>query len=417
MRDGNSMASRTPSTRGEPVLSHSAASRAFTVAAMAEFLVLGLPDGMIGVAWPEMGAHYRQPVSALSVLLLASTCGFFVMSSVSGLVVQRFGARPAVVAASFCGVVGTVGIASGRAFWVAIVAVAVLGGAGGIIDSALSSVVSMAGSDRMMSLLHGIYGAGAALAPLIIAAWAAGSSWQGGYATLAVVQCAVLVCWLRRRARFPAPPAGSGVAEPTPGGPSPRNATVVGMLAFFFASGFEIAAGAWAATYLVDHFHLAAGPASICVFGYWASLSGSRLFVGMTRAVLAPRIWILVGCVSAVAGSALFWLAPSAPGAVVGLVILGLGSGPMFPLLTSLTPLRVGLLATPRVIGWQLGAASIGAGVISGGVGLLVHRSGSGAIGLSLLVVSVVVVGFVALLDVVAPGQAPVDSEVAGSTV
>ncbi len=89
----------------------------------------------------------------------------------------------------------------------------------------------------------------------------------------------------------------------------------------------------------------------------------------------------------------------------------------MFPLLTSLTPLRVGLLATPRVIGWQLGAASIGAGVISGGVGLLVHRSGSGAIGLSLLVVSVVVVGFVALLDVVAPGQAPVDSEVAGSTV
>ena len=399
------MALRTRSTGTESVISQQAAARAFTLAALAEFFVLGLPDGMIGVAWPEMSGHYRQPVSALSVLLLASTCGFFVMSSISGLLVHRFSARTAVITASGCGVMGTAAIAGSSAFWVAVVGIAVLGGAGGIIDSALSSIVSMSGGDRMMSLLHGIYGAGAALAPLIIAAWTAGSSWRGGYVTLAVVQLAVLACWLRRRTRFPAPPAEPDAVEPRLDGPSPRNVTAIGMLVFFFASGFEIAAGAWAATYLVDHFHLAAGPASICVFGYWASLSGSRLFVGMTRAVLAPRMWILLGCVSAVAGSALFWLAPSAAGAVVGLVILGLGSGPMFPLLTSLTPLRVGLLATPRVIGWQLGAASIGAGVISGGVGLLVHQNGSGAIGLALLVVSVVVVGFVALLDVVAPGE------------
>ncbi|MCU1658163.1 MAG: major facilitator superfamily 1 [Pseudonocardiales bacterium] len=371
----------------------------FASTSMGAFFVLGLPDGMLGVAWPAMRRSHHQPVSALSILLLAGTCAFFIMTLTSGALVRRYGASVAVISASAGAVLGALAAGLGHGFWTALVGMALLGACGGLVDSALSSIVSMAGNGRLMGLLHACYGAGAAGAPLVVAVCISASSWRASYLTLVVAQVAVLAGWLgsgaRRSLSMPAEPT-----EPVDHATSAaerRGPLVLGLAVFFLVSGLEIAAGAWAATYLTDSLHQTAGVASFCVFAYWTALTTSRLSVGIWGARAATS-WMIIGCGAGVVGCAVFWWSPTAMWSVVGLVLVAAGTGPVLPLLTSLTPGRVGHAAAPRVIGWQLSAASLGSAFVSGAVGLGVQRAGLGAIGFVLTVVAVLVTGLIVLL-------------------
>ncbi|MDQ1716595.1 MAG: hypothetical protein QOE89_548, partial [Pseudonocardiales bacterium] len=376
----------------------------FAATSMAAFVVLGLPDGMLGVAWPAMRRTHHQPVSALSVLLIAGTCAFFIMTLTSGGLVRRYGASVAVTSASAGAVLGALAIGLGNGFWTALVGVALLGGCGGLVDSGLSSIVSMAGNSRLMGLLHACYGAGAAGAPLIVAACVSAASWRVAYLTLAVAQVAVLACWLGASARRSLSLATEQVPDTPSAASGRRGPLVVGLAVFFFVSGLEIAAAAWAAVYLTDSLHQTAGVASLCLFGYWTALTLSRLSVGIWGARAASS-WMVTGCVAGAVGCGVFWWSPTPAWSVIGLVLLAGGTGPLLPLLTSLTPERVGHTAAPRVIGWQLSSASLGSAFVSGGVGLGVQRAGLGAIGFVLTAVAVLVTLLVLLLQRIAPSR------------
>jgi fucose permease len=144
--------------------------------------------------------------------------------------------------------------------------------------------------------------------------------------------------------------------------------------------------------------------ASASVLGYWIALSVTRLGSGLV-AVHRPDIWLLGGCALAVFGAVLLVAAEhmNATVAVVGLVLLGAGAGPLLPVLTARTPHRVGPAAAARVMGWQLAAASVGAAVVSGGIGLCVHASGVGAVAPALVVTAVVTAIVVAIVELRMP--------------
>lgn len=359
--------------------------------------MLGVPDGLLGVAWPQMRRAHHQPASALAVLLLGGTCAFFATSSMSGLAAQRFRAQPLVTAAAVAAALGALAVGTSTDFRVAVVGVVLLGAGGGMIDPLLSSITSLDDNARLVGFMHGVFAIGAAGAPLLIAASASSSSWRVGYLAVAGAFGLLVVGWNAPKTR------GALVSPPPPpraaSGPVARRGDVVVALAAFFAvSGLEIAAGAWSAVFLTDALGQTPSAASLGVLGYWAALSIARLSAGALSGG-RPGSWIAAGCLAGLVGAVLFWLHPNAAVAVAGLALLGAGVGPLLPLLTVLTPRRVGQLAAANVIGWQLAAASLGAALVAGGIGLWVRADGVGAITPALALVALVTAGLVAMLE------------------
>jgi fucose permease len=431
--------------------------------AVAAFVMFGLPDGMIGVAWPSIRAGLGLPLDRLGVLMVAGTVGYLLTSAASGLLVRRLGTGALVLAAGVIALAGSALILASGVLAMLAGGVLVLGACGGVIDPSLSTLASMRGRHRLMNLLHGGYGVGAAAGPGLVTAAIALGSWRLAYAGLAVCQVSVTCWWAVAAARsrdaapslpaagavspvpaggaaLPVPaggaalpvPAGgaapslpaAGAVSPVPAGgaalpapavaaalPAPaaagalalpplrRSALVLGLLAFFFASGLEISAGAWAATYLRGHLGLSALAAGLGVFCYWVSLTASRLAAGALPHRWGPRRLAIAGCLVAGAGAALLWCWPQPAAAIAGLVLLGCGTGPVFPALTSLTPERVGTAWAPHLIGWQLGAGAVGAAVVSSVFGISLQRAGLQLTGPLLTGLAVVVTGIAIALN------------------
>jgi fucose permease len=378
--------------------------------AVAAFVVFGLSDSMIGVAWPSIRAGLSLPLDRLGVLLVANTAGFLLTSAASGLLVRRHGTGALVLAAEVTALAGSLTILLGGVLAMLAAGAGVLGACGGVIDPSLSTLASVRGRHRLMSLLHGGYGFGAALGPGLVTAAIGLGSWRLAYAGLAVCQASVACWWAvaggRPGARDSLRPAGAAGAAEQALPRMRRSAVTLGLLAFFFASGLEISAGAWAATYLRGHLGLSAPAAGLGVFSYWVALTASRLAAGALPHRRSPRQLAIAGCLVAGAGATVLWWWPDPAGAVTGLILLGCGTGPVFPALTSLTPERVGRAWAPHLIGWQFGAGAVGAAVVSSAFGISLQRAGLQLTGPMLTGLAVTVTGIAIALDRVARGPA-----------
>jgi fucose permease len=369
--------------------------------------MFGLPDGMIGVAWPAIRAGLGLPLDRLGVLLAANTAGFLLTSAPNGLLVRRLGTATLMLAAGASALVGSVLVLVSGGLGMLVAGMLALGVCGGMIDPSLSTLASIGGRHRLMNLLHAGYGVGAALGPALVTAAIWLRAWQLAYVGLAVCQCSVVCWWAIAVGRTPVrgvpPPAGAG-AKKRP--PARRTAVTLGLLAFFFVSGLEISAGAWATTYLRGHLGLSALIAGMGVFGYWVALTASRLAVGVLPHRRSPRQLAIAGCLLAGAGTTILWCWPTQVAAITGLVLLGCGTGPVFPALTSLTPERVGLVWAPHLIGWQLGAGAAGGAILSSAFGIGLQRAGLQLTGPLLTGFVVLITGLVVALNCLA--RAPV---------
>jgi fucose permease len=370
--------------------------RAFQAAGILTFVALGMPDGLLGAAWPEMRRAHHQPASALSVLLVCGTAAFFASTSLSATAARRFGSRRLLIGGSVCAVLGGVAVAASPNFLVAAVGVAMLSGGSGLADAIVSSLVSLAGAARLIGIMHSVYAVGAAGAPLVIAAWLSPSSWRVVYLGIAAIHGLLLAVWCRIAAD-----------EPLTGRHRPartarlrlRFGSVTLALATFIAvSGLEIAAGAWAAVYVSDGLEQSPGKASLAAVAFWAALCVARIVAGSGGIRRAP-MWMIGGSLASVVGGVALWSSSAVSVAIASFALLGAGVGPMLPMLTVLTPHRVGQEAAAQVIGWQLAAASVGAALVAGGIGVWVHHSGVGVVPPALALTAVVTAVLVLMLD------------------
>lgn len=372
--------------------------RALQGAGLLTFVALGLPDGLLGVAWPEIRREQGQPASALSVLLLCSTAAFFVSTSISATLARRFGNRQLLMAATVLAAGGAVLVATSQHFTVTALGLAVMTGGAGLVDAIISSLVSIVGPQRMLSVMHSIYAVGAAGAPVVIAAFA-GSAWRFVYLTIAAIHVVLLVCWYRYAQDGPRPGRRPRLKLRSESGEHLSiGAVAVALLTFVTATGLEIAVAAWAAVYVADGLHQRPGIASLGAVAFWVALCLGRLLAG-GGGVNRARSWLIGGSIASVGGGALLWALPNTPAAIAAFAILGAGAGPMLPLLTVLTPLRVGRSAAAQLIGWQLAASSVGAAALAGGIGVWVHHSGVGAIPPAIMVIAIACTVLIVALD------------------
>src|SRR5580693_2726829 len=177
------------------------ADRKFDLMSLGTFAVLGLPDGMLGTAWPAMRHSFGAPVGDLGLILLVSTIGSVAVAAAVGRLIRRLGPAAVLAIACSCAALAYLGYAAAPELWLVLSVGPLAGVAAGMMDGALNTVVALKGRPRLLNLLHGFYGVGTAIGPLVVTAAILAGSWRPAYLTLTVLDLVIAGSWLRQRRR------------------------------------------------------------------------------------------------------------------------------------------------------------------------------------------------------------------------
>jgi fucose permease len=157
------------------------------------------------------------------------------------------------------------------------------------------------------------------------------------------------------------------------------------VLLFFLYAGVEGSAGQWAMSLLTEARGVEPGLAGITAAGYWGSLFAGRLAFGAAAQHVTPRTLLRVSMAAAPLAAVLVAESDRALAGAVGLLALGFLLAPVFPLLIAETPARVGASHATHAIGFQVSAATLGAGTLPAAAGLVLREAGLEALGPLLL--------------------------------
>jgi fucose permease len=376
------------------------------------FIALGLPAGVIGVAWPHMRVSLGAPLAGLGLLLAAFTVGYFIASAGSGPATPRLGTAALLIGGCGLASVGSVGLSLAGRWWMVPVVGLLIGAGSGLIDAAVNAHVSLNRGVRYMGWLHASWALGAALGPpLVVISLAATGSWRASFAVLGVAFLAVgLIVGSRRRDWIhTAVSVRRGAQSVTPIPSAYRRALVVLTCLCFLAGGLEATAGDWSYTQLTAGRSLSAGLASTSASLFWAGLAGGRVALGLLGNRIAPIRLLDAGITVAAVATVAFWLGSPLVSGLIALPILGASVSVIFPLLLSITPARVGVTMTAHAVGYQLAAGTLGGGGIPALTGIVLQSAGVLALGPVLTVMAAGLL-LLHLLSRVALRTAPTDA-------
>jgi len=346
--------------------------------AFASFVVLGLPDGMLGVAWPSMSGSFGVPLGALGILLTGFTVGYMSATILLGTLVGRFGY--AAVLVTSMGALGTGGVLYFLSTnWILLVGTsAVMGVGAGLLDAGLNAFGAHRFRPRDLNWLHAAYGIGATLGPFVMTPLvASGTSWRWGYLLFALLALVGAVFFLRSRTEWTVSEAPPSETRTNRAGPVDdardrrrRAVFVLSVALFFIYTGIEVVAGQWAFSLLTISRGITTAAAGTAVAIYYASLTAGRIAFGFISERLAPTRLLRLVLTGVGVGTVMIWIPRPAVTALPGLAILGFSLAPIFPTLVGQTPGRVGPRLASHMIGIQIAAANLGAVTLVGLVGI-----------------------------------------------
>jgi fucose permease len=346
------------------------------------FVILGLPTGMLGVAWPSIRGDLDAPLAGLGLVLAAMTLTEFGSSALSGIVRQRFGTIALLLLPTTLAAGGLLLFTVAQTWSTIIVAAAVLGAGLGLLDAAVNTEAALRRGIRFMGALHASWAVGATLGPPLIGlVLVLAGSWRLGYAVAALAFVAFAIATYLARADLAATPESEEAPIVTSGA---RRAAVMGGALMFVYVGIELGAGQWSFTRLTADGALTDGLAGLAVFLYWSALAAGRVALALFGArVAAPRL-IDLSVAGAIVTAVAFWILPTPIAALVALPSIGLSLSVFVPLLLFLIPRRVGRAAAPHVIGYLVAAGMIGGAVLPAGIGLVLQSTGVSSLGICL---------------------------------
>jgi fucose permease len=347
------------------------------------FVSLGLPDAVLGVAWPSMRREIGLPLSALGWLLAANLAGTLVSSFWSGSVVARLGVGRVLLWSSLAMSASSLGFSLAPSWGLILVCGVIAGLGSGAVDAGVNAYAAGRFSAAQVTWLHACYGIGATLGPLEMSAvLSSGLPWRWGYGLLCAALGAMALAFLATLGLWRAGPSqtepirSAGILETLRHGP------VWGGLALFFLyTGLEAAVGQWAYSVLAEGRGLSPALAGALTSLYWGCLTLGRIAFGAAAQRLSTRRLLRLSLGFAPAGAALLGLGSGAWGSGLGLALLGLAFAPVFPLLMASTPERLGPAFAPQAIGLQVTSAYLGAAAVPGAAGMLAKGQGLESLG------------------------------------
>ncbi|MFM2275921.1 MAG: hypothetical protein RL211_1793 [Pseudomonadota bacterium] len=350
------------------------------------FISLGLPDSVLGVAWPTMRATLLQPIEAAGLITLVLTICSAISSFASGAVLKRLGTGPVVMISGLLTGLALLGFSFGPSFGVLLLLAIPLGLGAGSVDAGLNHFVAQHYSSRHMNWLHGCWGIGATLGPIIMGmALATATGWMQGYWHIAFIQLGLaflflltLALWNRERAT---PDAAAHDDQPLTLKPLNPKAPWLAVSLYLVYAMIEVGTGLWAASVLVDDRHVSAPTAGLWVSCFYGAIMAGRFGTGLIAAHMGNRRLVRYGLVMAMLGAGLFSVSGLPPSlSLVGLMLLGLGCAPIYPSLMHETARRFDADTARIVIGRQVGFAYVGAAAGPAAMGLLAAAAGPAAI-------------------------------------
>ncbi|GIK62341.1 MAG: MFS transporter [Chloroflexota bacterium] len=345
------------------------------------FIVLGMPGAMLGVAWsPYMRETFDQPRDAVALVLFASTAGYFLASFVSGWLMARLPAASLLALSCTLGAMGVLGYAIAPSFTLLVLA-GLFGGTGaGILDGGMNVYFAAHYGPRLMNWLHACFGIGSTLAPLMMdAILNSDTSWRIGPAIIGGMYLSLVVLFLLTRQSWPSLKMAHQSEEPVQHANALSTLRMpivwLGIILFMAYAGVELSAGQWSFSLFHEERGVSESAARFWVSLYWGSFTIGRIFFGAVINRVNTHILVQSCLGGAAVGMALLWWNPSDTVSFVGLVIYGFMLAPIFALMVTNTQERLGPSHAPNAIGFQVAAASIGAGGIPGLVGIIAEGS------------------------------------------
>lgn len=332
------------------------------------FISLGLPDALLGAAWPSMYPVLDAPVSYAGIVSMIIAAGTIISSLNANWAISRFGTGRVTAASVLMTAVSLFGFSVSGRFWMLCIWAVPYGLGAGAVDAALNNYVALHYSSRHMSWLHCCWGIGASAGPYIMSyCLAVKSSWRSGYLTVGIFQtvlAAVLIIslpvWGKQKNR------GNADIEAAPKYLKVREALKIrgvrqAMLAFFAYCGLETTAGLWASSYLVLSKGIEAKAAAGWASLFYLGITVGRFLSGIVSDKLKNRNMIRIGlCLIAAGLLAVIMPVKNSRTALAGLVITGLGCAPVYPCIIHQTPENFGEENSQAIIGIQMASAYAG---------------------------------------------------------
>ena len=166
------------------------------VLAYVAFIALGMPDGLLGVAWPSIRASFSIPMDAVGLLLTACVAGYLTSSFLSGPLIARLGVGNVLAVSCAMTGAGLIGYTLAPAWWMMVLLGVVAGLGAGAIDAGLNTYVAAHFGEGLMQWLHACYGIGVTLGPIIMTiALTTQNSWRLGYRVVGGFQLVLAACF------------------------------------------------------------------------------------------------------------------------------------------------------------------------------------------------------------------------------
>lgn len=339
------------------------------------FISLGLPDSMLGAAWPTMRIDLAMPMAGAGLISMIISGGTIISSIFSGKLINKLGTAKLVIISVFMTSIALFGFAFNKNyFWLCIMGIP-LGLGAGSVDSALNNFVALHYSARHMSWLHCFWGIGATTGPIIMSASIARNGlWQKGYFTVAVIQISlvfILVLSLPLWKRF----QNNGKEENTIQNSEQNVFRLRGinfaLLSFFCYCAVETTTGLWGASYLVNTKGVSADVAAGWISIYYFGITIGRFINGFVTSKLSNNALIRGGQIIIGLGALLLLGFNNSYISLIGFILIGTGCAPIFPSMLHETPVRFGKNNSSRLMGLQMAFAYMGTTFIPPILGLL----------------------------------------------
>lgn len=342
--------------------------------AFTTFILFGMVGSLLNVAWPFIRDTFGVTIESFGLLAFPATIASMTASFLSGRLVARVGVGRMLALATLA--IGTGYLLYGVApSWEIIIAVTALAGIGtGLLDSGLNLYFAQNHSPRLMNWLHACFGLGAVFGPLLMT-WVveSGIGWRVGYVIAAVTMLIITLfyaftaSWWRARihegdAPIDTPPMRATLSQPL---------VWLSIILFLLMAGIETSAAQWSFSLFTEARGAEVAVAGFWTSFYWASFTLGRIIFGFIADRIAVQFAIRACMVGIIFGALLLWWNPVDIVSYIGLAIIGFAMAPIFPLMTSTTPDRLGRGHANNAVGFQVGAAGLGIAVLPTGAGLL----------------------------------------------
>ncbi|MDR3090778.1 MAG: MFS transporter [Clostridiales bacterium] len=357
------------------------------------FISLGLPDALLGSAWPVMHADIGASLSAAGVISFIVSAGTIVSSLTSDKLVRRFKTEKVTTVSVFMTALALFGISCSNTLWRMCLWAVPLGLGAGSVDAALNNFVALRYKAKHMNWLHCFWGVGATLGPVIMSFFIAEhQGWKAAYRVIFIIQitlAAILFFSAPLWKKAVSPDENSADNTKTI---SNREALRIkgikyALFAFMCYCGYEAATGLWTSSFLVTQRGVTAERAALWASLFFAGISFGRVLAGFLSAKFSSQTLIRCGCGIGILGTAFLFL----PGelALPGVVLIGFGGAPFYPQMIHETPKRFGKEASGAAMGLQMACAYIGTTAVPPIAGLLCDKLSLSVLPVVLLILEI----------------------------